>query len=341
MEERKPTWAVVATVHEPPALVQAFVAWHLQQGASEVFIYCDDPLDPVASSFAHLYQVSVDPCDAAHWSRLHKARPPRHEVRQVYNARDAFERSHADWLLHIDADEFVWSAQPVEDHLTEVDVEADACIIPVAERIHLGGISETSIFDGGFRRPFRDAPAKGLRLFGPEFALTYRGLTGHAQGKAFVRRGRPLKMSIHRPRKKRGEPDPVFARAEPDHLELLHFEGLTPIHWTQKLAKMARAFVMDDGMPLPNHRRSQAEVLLADPEGAEALYARLKCPKERVRAALDRHGLAVSPAFDLTAALQTYFPDTQVDVSPQSFDAWLRRERAEVFAFLADHVSSE
>jgi hypothetical protein len=121
----EPTWAVVATVDEPPAVVQAFVAWHLSLGAAHGYLYFDRPDDPVQRAVVHLPQVSAVACDEANWLRIGKSRPRRHQVRQVANARDAYARADADWLVHIDADEFLWSQGPLTDHLYSVSAAAD------------------------------------------------------------------------------------------------------------------------------------------------------------------------------------------------------------------------
>ena len=134
MVKNLPTWAVVATVDEPPAVVQAFVAWHLALGASQVFIYCDRPNDPVQSILAHLAQVTVVGCDAAHWLRVGKSRPRRHEVRQVRNARDADARAKTDWILHCDADEFVWAGVSVQSVLAGALDQTDCLVLPVTRR---------------------------------------------------------------------------------------------------------------------------------------------------------------------------------------------------------------
>lgn len=182
----KSTWAVVATVDEPSALVQAFVAWHLSRGAARVFLYCDRPDDPVQDAFAHLPQVTVVSCDGAHWSRIGKSRPHRHQVRQVRNARDAYERAEVDWLVHIDADKFLWSQTQIAEHLIAVSDATDCLVIPVAERVHLAGGENKSIFEGAFRRPFVASVTKGRAVLGPDYSMTYRGLAGHAQGNFYA-----------------------------------------------------------------------------------------------------------------------------------------------------------
>lgn len=329
-----PTWSVVATVEEPPALVLTFVAWHLHLGAETIYLYCDNPDDPVVAMLAHLPQVRVTVCDPEHWLRVGKSRPRRHQVRQARNACDAYARSTSDWLIHIDADEYLWPQQPVVQLLAAIEPESDAFVIQVAERVHLPDDPGETVFEGAFRRPFRKPPKMGERVFGPDYALSNRGLYGHAHGKAFARTGRNLSMSIHRPKSPRGAPDPVLSRPAPDAVELLHFDGLTPTGWVYKLARMQRALIKQDGMPPSPHRRAQADALMADPHGAEALYCRLKVADGDLPMLLQRHGLWSAPAFDPRVALAAYFPDVEIDLGPAAMDNWLASNKPRVIPFL-------
>ncbi|WP_168769194.1 glycosyltransferase family 2 protein [Yoonia maricola] len=334
MTKNTPTWAVVATVDEPPALVQAFVAWYLSLGAARIFIYCDKPGDPVGSVLRHLPQVTVLMCDDAHWLRVGKSRPRRHQVRQVRNARDAYAQMEADWLIHCDADEFLWPRMPVAETLAGVDDGVDGLVVQVAERVHAARSPTQNIFEGAFRRPFREPAARGRRIFGLDYDLTYRGLTGHSQGKAFVRKGRALNMSIHRPRPVRSDQEVALERAHVDALELLHFDGLTTAFWTYKLARMVYALEKRDGMPPSDHRRKQADALIADPDGAEALYDRLKRPDAALIDLLKTMGLWVEPSFDPSEPIARWFPDQPADLRPDVLDAWLQRKKAHVLKFL-------
>ena len=332
----EPTWAVVATVDESPAVVQAFVAWHLSLGAGHVFLYCDRPDDAVQDAVAHLSQVTVVACDDAHWLRICKSRPDRHQIRQVRNARDAYARTDMDWLVHIDADEFLWSQVPIAQHLSAVSDAADCLVIPVAERVHLAGARNQSIFEGAFRRPYVSSTPKGRAVFGPDYSMTYRGLNGHAQGKVFVRTGRPLRLSIHRAQSQGGEDEVASVRADCDQLELLHFDGLTPLQWTFKLARMAHALVTKGGMRPSSHRRKQANALLADPDKAFEIYHRLKTADETQQALLQGHDLWTAPAFEPVPALREWFPDQAIDLAPDAIDDWLRRHKQHVLAFLTE-----
>ena len=334
MSANAPTWSVVTTVDEPPALVQSFVAWHLHLGAEKIYLFFDNPDDPAAAMFAHLPQVSVVRCDRDHWLRQGNARPLRHEVRQVGNARAAYATCRSDWLVHIDADEFLWPRGDLGEVLGAASEDADAIIVPVAERVQRPDDPGLTIFEGAFRRPALIRPEEGLRIFGPDYRMTYRGLTDHAQGKSFVRTGRRLSMSIHRPRAE-GR-DPEMWRPEPEDITLLHFDGLTPAFWTYKLARMQRAFATANGMPPSDHRRAQIDALLEDPDAGAALFRRLKVVDAEKEALLRQHGLWCEVAFDPAPALEMFFPDLRPDLTPEAINRWLAETRPDVIGYLHD-----
>lgn len=292
MAKQQSTWAIVATVDEPPAVVQAFVAWHLALGADEVLLYFDRPEDPAAGLFDHIDAVSVTRCDDTYWAQGGAGRPDKHQLRQVHNATDAYGRMQSEWLLHADADEYLWAEGPVGDVLESVYPRTDCLIVPVAERIYIADDVAPTVFSGAFRRPSRKN-----RWDADLDALTMRGLTGHANGKAFSRRARDFEVSIHRPRAPKGT---ELQRARAVELTLLHFDGLTPFNWIYKLLRKADAVANHNGMTPSPHRQAQINAVLADPGAVFALHDRLKRPdSEGLRA----KGLLFAPSFDPMEAL--------------------------------------
>ena len=334
MTASNPTWAVVATVDEPPAVVQAFVAWHLSMGASHVSIYCDRPDDPLVDILRDLPKVTVIASDNAHWLTLGSSRPRRHEVRQVRNARHAYAATDADWLIHMDADEFIWSDAPISEHLASLAETVDAWGLPVAERVHLADDPGLSIFEGAFRRPYHGSNKQGRETFGRGYYLTYKGLTGHAQGKTFARANRALSLSIHRAKSEVEGYDVIHERAPCDAVELLHFDGLTAFQWSFKLARLAFALERADGMLPPVHRARQLKSLYDDRERAPALYERLKSVDDAMQDVMRAHDVWSQPPFDPGPALAALFPDAKIDLSPTAIDAWLRSNKKHVLSYL-------
>ncbi len=321
MAMREPSWAVVATVDEPPALVQAFVAWYLSLGASEVFLYFDRPDDPAAAM--QVPDVTVTRCDAGHWVRLGKRRPDKHEIRQLRNATDAYGRMQSDWLLHVDADEFLWVRQPVATCLDSAYPWTDCIVVPVAERVYVEDAPVSSVFSGAFRRPFKGKAEEGVAQFGPDYDLSLRGLTGHAIGKSFTRAGRDLDVSIHRPKPKKNAQLADVETAPGVDMELLHFDGLTPLHWVCKLLRRADAFANHNGMVPSSHRQRQIDAVLGDPRAAFALYDRLKVFDKGRRDGLMQLGLWVDVGFDPTVTFSRTGPEHYIDLSPAAIDTWL------------------
>jgi hypothetical protein len=323
MTQHLASWAVVATVDEPPALLQAFVAWHLSLGASQVNLYFDRPDDPAVDLFAQVAEVAVVRCDAAHWARLGKRRSDKHQNRQARNATDAYRNVETAWLLHCDADEFLRPTLPVGVSLEQVYPWIDCAVVPVLERVHVAGDAPADMFGGAFRRPFKGKADAGRDSFGPDYDLTLRGMTGHAIGKAFTRVGRDLDVSIHRARAGK-----VEVRTEPlPQVELLHFDGLTRLHWVYKLLRKADAYAHHNGMVPSPHRQRQIDAVLADPAAAFALHDRLKVAE---RDDVGRWELVTDVAFDPMAVITPRF-GSGVDLTEGAFDAWLRLEKAWVF----------
>ncbi len=322
----KSTWSVVATVDEPPVLIQLFVAWYLHLGASEVILYFDRPDDPATAMMRALPNVRVVLCDAAHWARLGKRRPQKHQTRQLHNATDAYRTVRTDWLLHCDADEYVLPQRRIGYCLSEVPTSFNCATLPVAERVFEPDSAGKNILTGGFRRPFHGKPDAARALFGPHYRLSQRGLTGHVIGKAFSRVGQGFEVSIHRPSAQGAEVPAVPLSG----VELLHFDGLTQLHWVYKLLRKADAFLRHNGMSPSQHRQRQIDAILADAKAGYEIHDQLKRADPALIAQLHVLGLWLEAEFDPWSALEAVFPGDRLDLSTQAFDAWLWDHKGEV-----------
>lgn len=228
-----PTWAVVATVDEPAPLVLAFAAWHLSLGASEVHLFLDRADAETEAGLARLPGCRVTVCDDAFWAASERRkRPALHVWRQGQNARLAYGITGADWLLHLDADEFVRDASGVLTELAEAPAEAVCMQLMVAERVWAPGTDDGSLFGGIFRHAMPDFASVGSQVHGDYAAFFRDGLTGHKAGKALVRTGLDIEMGIHVPVGHR--PGPALKTTR-----MLHFDGLTRLHYMIKLLQRA------------------------------------------------------------------------------------------------------
>jgi hypothetical protein len=328
-----PTWGIVATVAEPAPLVQAFVAHHIGLGAAEVHLYFDDPKDQTPDLLPDLAQLRLTRCDRAWWRQFnHGFRPKRQNNRQSLNATHAQSVSEVDFLLHCDADEFLRPHAPVTDELATIHPKLQWMRVYNLERAFEIGAPRSTIFDGVFKWRF-DGHETPLRT-GP---MTPFGFTGHAAGKPMVRVRAGMNIGIHAPRwgdiKDRVVPPHHLA----EQVELVHFDGLTPLHWAMKFLRQAAVFP-EFLKQLPAFRIAQAERIFAvieHPEALAALYEEVNGYRANEVDDLCDGGDMLRLTFDLSDSLAATYPGQIVDLSPGHFDAllqpnlrrWLRMAR--------------
>ena len=115
------TWALVVTTIEPPEVVLPFVIHHLDLGATQVFVYLDRPDPSLFDTLSGIDRVEVIQCDDAHWATLNpRGRPKAVEYRQILNAQQAHAKTQADWIAHVDTDEFLRCSRPLGAELAHV-----------------------------------------------------------------------------------------------------------------------------------------------------------------------------------------------------------------------------
>jgi hypothetical protein len=326
----KPTWAVVATLDEPAALVASFAAHHLAQGAATVHLFLDQPDAEAQAMLADLPGCEVTVCDASYWAAsAHGKRPALHTSRQVKNARQVYARCGADWLLHCDGDEFLRDGVMLRAELARAPAKAMYMRLLVAERAYPRGAVGAQIFSGVFRHELPDYPHHGPEVYGEMQAYFHYGLTGHRAGKALVRVGAGMQMGLHAPL---GKP----AHKAIQSTRLLHFDGLTRLHFTLKLLRRAHEPPSHasnrHGAARSTQFLSMCEAMAA-PEMRTALVAVLKeLEPDQIRQ-LRRLGALDETGFDPRPVLAA--AGLAPDLSEAAFDASLRQRYA---GFLQKHA---
>lgn len=270
------SWGVVATVREPADLVLAFAAHHLGLGASEVTLYFDDPDDPGAALLEQVPGCIVVRSDAEYWHGVRRReRPALQSQRQMLNATWTYNRTCVDWLLHIDADEFLNLPVPLSEELEALRPGDGWLKIRNHERVWHDDARVGSIFDGVFRKPLPNADDDLARIYGPKARFLWNGFAGHPIGKALSATGRNFRINTHSPRAGRGAENHLPPYRTARHAALLHFDGLTPLHWAAKTLRYAEQG--DVAIDALLHPQRQAQVR----------YVRDHCPD--LRAILDFH----------------------------------------------------
>lgn len=325
----KQTWGIVATMDEPAPLILAFVGYHLAQGADEIHLYLDAPNPEAEAVLDGLERVILTRTDAEYWSGNNfKARPPRHTARQLFNVKRAYRMTKADWLLHMDADEFVADVPKMERLMAEAGPNILFVLLGVMERvIDADAPAPETIFDGIFRTAGRDYEDWGPTVYGRFMKFLQRGLSGHAAGKAVVRTGRDLKMGIHFPEKMAKVGADTAIRTP---RMLYHFDGMTKLHFFLKLVR--RLYYP----PIPGNRnphgigRGQqiryAGNRKSDVKEMERLYSGTHTLTREQITALQEMNTIIRERFDPSTAMASV--GITADLSIAAFDAALRAREA-------------
>ncbi len=324
-----PSWSICATVLEPTALVVSFASYYLSIGAKEVFIFLDAPQPQTQALLEGMPGVRVQLCDADYWKNVRGTKRSTNLVkRQIQNVYQAYRTSEADWLLHADVDEYIISDLPVERILKATPETVDFIRVPNLERVHVKGKARKTIFDGAFRKP---VPAKVSTLGGglvnpdhPLAAIAPRGVSGHVSGKSFVRTGRNIVPGVHAARSP-GKVKEKLVEWGAQNIQLLHFDGITKVHWCAKyLMIMAHRTGFDkkilgaDRVAQLNYLRRQEDPRLALSDMHDDLKT---SPREHLARLSD---LGLCKEIDMTKriseALSQYGLLDAVDLSPEAFD---------------------
>lgn len=317
-------WGIVTTAKEVPDLLLAFAAHHVSIGASRIYLYLDDPDPALARRLSAIPEVEVTLCDDTYWQMIRGKRPSAQENRQVENAMDAYARTDVDWLIHIDADEFINPRADIKRELSFVPDEFHFVELEMRERVYTPENPPTSVFSGMFRVPLNRRARAARAVFGDMAPFTTRGFSGHCAGKSFVRVGlEHLLMGIHVPRLRKVGNERLMSLIS-QSASLLHFDGLTPAHW---IAKMVRYGVQDGYLNtdrLGEHRRRQLEYVMehqGDRSTVEDMHDLLKVVDAGQALQLQALGCLEPAAVDPSLGLHLLGLADQVDLSVGYFDS--------------------
>ncbi|MBY5933848.1 glycosyltransferase family 2 protein [Tateyamaria omphalii] len=330
-------WGTVLTANEPAALVETNVRWHLATGAAAVYVFLDDPDDPAAEVLSAIDGCTMQCCDDAYWRarRPNKGRPPSQMRRQTINANRAQNRCDLDWLFHIDADEFIWQDG---DLSAELSAHADPLTelnLPVLERIFPAG-AQSTLFDGAYRASSDLSEDDAEAAFAPFARFMKRGQYSHGAGKSGVQVGAGLRLGVHNATRTGSEGrQRRAAKRVSTTARLLHFDGMTPLHWVMKVLRYRQTPPEVQATILQPHRAEQIAWMLEKSQNrqeAMAAHHALFAMTDARHAQLNRFDLLRDISFDPARVLGPACPDLSV----AAFDAELMRRNPE----LADVINA-
>ena len=278
-------WGICITAHAPEDQLRAFLAHHLELGASHIWLHLDDPADPVADALKGIDRVTVIPCDDAWWG---KRRPDRHQNRQSRNMRRLYDAAPLPWIAHLDVDEFILPHRPV----AEVLAASDAILVRMRpwEALHDPARPSGLFAARTFRAPLRDLEQR-IAAFDDHAPAMASGALSHIVGKAFFRTGVPgLEPRLHGGflNKER-----ITGIGFTEDLPLLHFHAQDREAWLQRLPFRLERGAYTNNAPLNDFLSSASD------DQIRAFYDAVMSPPAPVLDRLREDGLLIEADLDL------------------------------------------
>ena len=272
-------FSVVAMMRESPDVVRRFVQYYRKLGAAQIYVYHNGPAEELPA----LAGVDVTVCTPEFWAR-YVSGPMTDSLddRQRVCYRDCYDRCGSDWLLVVDADEFVFGDRPLAPLLDRLPASVEAVFFPTAEAVFGPGDRIEDAFGcSHFRTGWTRQRWWGLLgpvVYGAAARLMSAGVMGHSAGKHMLRTGLDV-TAIGGHRSQRGEKvigmPAAAALSDFAGFHLAHFDALSLPRWEAKWRYRIDRVVVAPHMS-PGRRRQMEEIAraLAAGEGA-ALFRRL------------------------------------------------------------------
>ena len=179
-------WYVGAILKEPLDVTLRFVAWYLEQGAEQIALYFDDPVDPAADLLKDHPKITVNPCTPEFWRRIGIC-PDRPFVKRQNRAlTHAYNQFQEGWFLNVDSDEFMYfQDRTVAEVLESIDPDVWTVKVLPAEVIQ----TDTNDVGDHFRCLMERPQIRSVYGSNMHYVAQRSGLVGHNAGKSFTRAG--------------------------------------------------------------------------------------------------------------------------------------------------------
>lgn len=304
------TWALVTTTNADAHQVDLFLRHHLSLGACRIDLYLDDPQTGTSPAVPRHPNVRVIECDETYWSKVRGGRPDGHVQRQIFNATRSYRDCQADWIGHIDIDEFILASSSIAETLASFRTAVSSVRLEPVEKLadHPATQGHGKMF---FKRavPWGERTTEGLTDLFPEFGKRLKsGLVSHVQGKVFARTGiRDGKLGIHRFKSNAVE----IKNRNIQSAYLGHFHCATEEEFLKKLKfRLSKGSYRPTKTPEPTSLHNLFSELAAA-EGEQGLirfYDEVCRATPRLVNALSANGLLIETALDLEDTLRRFHP---------------------------------
>jgi hypothetical protein len=228
----------VATIRAPATDILNFAAHHIEAGAHRVWIYLDAPSPEAEAALRAHPKCRVTRYDEAYWTRHHKRRRGKHQVRQCLNATHVYARAQdVTWLAHLDVDEFILphvaDGPGVADALSALPGTCQTARVRPMEALAVADPADAITAFKALAPPGPTRAAALARVYPAHHHVLNAGFVSHVAGKLFVRTGMAGgRLRIHNFRYD-GAQNP--GERELEALRLAHLHGTDWNRWRAAL----------------------------------------------------------------------------------------------------------
>ncbi len=297
----EPMLGVACMLKEKPAMTRAFVDYYKDAGFGKIYLYFDDPEDPMIAELRDDPRVVPIPCDEAFWAGVTRAKGL--EGRQKICFRDAYARQPQGWMLFCDADEFVWSDRPIAE-LAQAAPDSQRVIrASSSEPVWGPGQDVHSDYSAAYLRLPTWGPRwrdMGPSVYGNRYHLLKWGLLSHIVGKYVLRCGLEVeKFATHRAYFADGIGNTMKIGPGEVRAQLVHYDALSYPHWCSKLERRLVKGHSYAGQSDVRKKQLRAYAMRRqDPAKTEQLFRQIYC--------LDDRRLSILAAAGLVAELRLF-----------------------------------
>ncbi len=327
------TWGVVTMVKEPPELVAIFASYYASLGAQEIFIFLDGDDPKARQLLAQIPNCRVEVMDDTFFRRNWDCAYPENSFRrQRLIATKAYREAKVDWMLFLDADEYL-QADDFAQELADLPSDVDTISIPNGERVFSTEDTTPGLFGGLMLKPKHTRGYVARSLFGEE-RLKYsdRGFCAHRFGKSATRTGKNIKLGVHAPQRWRGN----IKRHVSQQSVICHFDGLTEIHWMLKLLRYHDMGTYESPKGSNDFRYEQVQFLKnsSSMNAVQELHDIIRKYDKDTEERLRGHGLLDDVQVRPFRGLDNYYPEHEFDLSVEWFNEVLKSNMSDLYARL-------
>ncbi|WP_138470123.1 glycosyltransferase family 2 protein [Poseidonocella sp. HB161398] len=270
------SYSVVIIANESEEVMQRVLGHYLAQPLERLYLFWDGPAAQAPAAADPRLELVL--CDAAFWAKASGGLPASIEEKQDVVYRRAAAGCGSDWLLVVDADEFLIAPRPLGEILAAVPEEVEAVRLPNAEAVWGPGDRFGEAFASSyFRRPFPSRAFLPLRplLYGRLGRLMHAGLAGHAHGKSALRPGRAYdRIGCHAPQRGGRPVARPAAELLPAPLPLIaHYDAVSLERWREKFRRRYSGDTLAANMR--GQRQGQVEMIRRAAAQSDEAAARL------------------------------------------------------------------